>query len=174
MSTLADHYRNLAKQLSESFTLGLVENKLITTSTAGGHRFTAFFPSGVILTLTEGQREKAFEALRSIVADLLCGALEGGSNYWYQLDRIGDKYLTDGIIDYGKITEDKDLAMKVYDYYNPGEELGTLTQESIQNALLKLVTDFPEHFTDAVNGDWDGDTADVFFQLAVMGELTFG
>jgi hypothetical protein len=35
-------------------------------------------------------------------------------------------------------------------------------------------TQYPAHYGDVLSGSWDAETADVFLQLAVMGELVYG
>ena len=174
MSSIATHFADLAKTLSNSdMELGIHDDKLVTIVPADESVLVCQFPSGNIVSLTEEGIQSAKKALSDVTADLLCGAWEGGSNYWYHLLKIDEKYITNRVLDYHKIADDVDLSIKVNDYIEGGF-LGTLSQESIKNAWLKYVITYEDHFIDAVKGDWDGDTADVFFQLAVMGEIVFG
>lgn len=113
--------------------------------------------------------------------DLIVTALEGGSNYWYHLGIIRDGleeykdenklYLSEAVAryalqDYG--------VVPIYDYENPEDHLGDLTKESMYEAFKIMKRDYDQHYWDARSENWDADTADVFFQLAVMGEIVFG
>ena len=113
------------------------------------------------------------------VSDILCTALEGGSNYW--------------LTDYRPKTEMKQIDE--YDNYvgitllnpSPDEEIAeccepalkdTIELEDIANALTKLASD-PEGCK--VNGayrfnseDYDANDADIVLQVAVFGEVIYG
>jgi hypothetical protein len=65
---------------------------------------------------------------------------------------------------------DPEFMLDVYDVENEDDVLGTITQGS----LLKAMEMRPEEALKFINeDDYDGDTADVLFQTAVMGEVTF-
>jgi hypothetical protein len=115
------------------------------------------------------------------IADQLCTALEGGSNYWYMLgdiDRIYfDKSLTlvDNLV--RSFLVDKEYELNVYDIESGEDEpdlLGKVTYKSIGNAFTLMGTHYPKQLANILSGDYDADDSDVWFQLATMGEVVFG
>jgi hypothetical protein len=115
------------------------------------------------------------------IADQLCTALEGGSNYWYMLgdvDRIYfDKSLTlvDNLV--RSLLVDKEYELNVYDIESDEDEpelLGKVTYKSIGNAFTLMGAHYPKQLANIISGDYDADDSDVWFQLATMGEVVFG
>lgn len=129
----------------------------------------------------------------SRLADLLCNALEGGSNYWYTIEKFNkpesfELYCTE------KLNEsDKQEIFKHLDYpVNPGgsivvsdrkiveNEVGgditsTLIDKSRLTAGLELMSKlYPRHFANFMNEDDDAETGDVFLQCCVFGKLVYG
>ena len=123
---------------------------------------------------------------RERVADLLCGALEGGSNYWYNLpdlemvrmltkemkgQPIVDRIIT-AVYDHG-------ASIEVYDIedYNidndENEKLGDFNLAAIESGNNIMFNDYPNQFADVLNENDDAETADVWFQLCVMGKLVY-
>jgi hypothetical protein len=117
------------------------------------------------------------------VADLLCSAMEsGGIAYWACVERtrkprkpIAYTSPKDGAIyplmDYplckgGAVilrdTEDEKRALLVLDF------------EAIQRGLALMPVRSPRHWADFVAEDSDANTADVFVQLCVFGEVIYG
>lgn len=115
------------------------------------------------------------------IASLIITALEGGSNYWYFLRGMEEHLGTDKEWEeaegYWEILENRlqegTLNLPVYDIENPDDLLGTMTSESVVKALQTMSTDYPVHFNDFITGRYDASTGDIFFQLAVMGDITF-
>lgn len=114
-----------------------------------------------------------------LIGDLITTALEGGSNYWYFISDVTydvskqyskSKYLAERIWD----TVQQGVELPINDVENPKDQLGILSMRSIADAIAIMENKFPDAFSNCVNGDFDADDADIFFQLAVMGELTFG
>ena len=118
---------------------------------------------------------------RERVSDLLCGALEGGSNYWYYLPKLkkdlnsteamNDQPLVDRII---TAVYDHNISVSVYDYENPSDKLGEFNLENIARGEKLMAENHKEHFANVIDEEDDAETADVWFQLVVMGELVFG
>jgi hypothetical protein len=115
------------------------------------------------------------------IADQLCTALEGGSNYWYMLgdvDRIYfDKSLTlvDNLV--RSLLVDKEYELNVYDIESDEDEpelLGKVTYKSIGNAFTLMGAHYPKQLANIISGDYDADDSDVWFQLATMGEVVYG
>ena len=115
------------------------------------------------------------------IADQLCTALEGGSNYWYMLgdiDRIYfDKSLTlvDNLV--RSFLVDKEYELNVYDIESDEHEpdlLGKVTYKSIGNAFTLMGAHYPKQLANIISGDYDADDSNVWFQLATMGEVVYG
>jgi len=117
---------------------------------------------------------------------VIIGALEGGSNYWYMLfnedyrDQLGPKNpnkpaLSERIA-FALYTNPK-FGLPVYDAESEEDDpelLGTVTQESMYRAFEIAKEDYPDIYERVIEGQEDASDADVIFQLATMGELTFG
>jgi hypothetical protein len=62
-----------------------------------------------------------------------------------------------------------------YEYStNKPKPLGVINMDSLLDAISVMKKDYPEKYEAIVMDEYDADDADVFFQIAVMGELTFG
>lgn len=115
--------------------------------------------------------------------NIICTALEGGSNYWYMLgdikgcplpDEMPDKAPSERIA-YG-LWHNKDARVDILDLEDEEELLGTLTYDSVRERMQLASTD--KQLLSAINamisGDFDAWTADTLFQVLVMGEVVFG
>lgn len=114
------------------------------------------------------------------INDLFVTALEGGSNYWYYIPREtrdiikehSDKeFFSERFADV--VLNDK-YVIPVRDTEEPDEVLGFVDKESVQEALNLMVKDHTKHIEMINEGNYDAETADIFLQLCVMGEITFG
>lgn len=123
---------------------------MITTETTSAAGFTGF---------TEDQ-----------VAELLCCAYEGGSNYWavqndgkaspYKIEMAG---LRDDF-DFVTITDVADCHRRTY----------RLDHEALARGLGLLPTKSPAAFAALLTGNEDAGTGDVFLQCCLFGELIYG
>lgn len=119
------------------------------------------------------------EIKKSVIDNVLTTALEGGSNYWYFINESKaeepENFVRDATIHYEFL--DKVLQggyLPVYDAENNTEELGKLSDTSIQLALQLLAAHHKDVLSNIVDEDYDANDADIFFQLCVLGEITFG
>lgn len=101
-------------------------------------------------------------------------ALEGGSNYWYQIPdnqveppKIHGKTWTERIA--YALFNDKKFKLEVHDC-ETNEHLGTVTYKS----MLKAFKTLPDRTLDIMEENYDADTADTLFQVAVMGNINYG
>lgn len=116
------------------------------------------------------------------VENMMVGAYEGGSSYWaYISDKMIDKIYeaTKDVRDEASsirllIAVQRGLIVNVRDVEDPSEILGKLTKESWAKAEQLMIKNHRSHFVDIVGQNDDATTADVFFQLAVMGEVVYG
>jgi len=113
------------------------------------------------------------------IIDLFVGAIEGGSNYWYLIDRndyadlkLEKKFAFSETIPYACLSN-PDFKVPVRDL-ETNKVLGEVTREKIATGLYLMAKDHPRHFSDLIGGTDDASTADVFFQLVVMGKVVFG
>jgi len=119
------------------------------------------------------------------IADLLIGAFEGGSNYWIDwVEYLGEteesaeamcKRLSIQIETprYARIPlAGGTWAVKIVQ--TEGQPDVRLDFNAIQNGLAEMAKKYPTHFADFLNEDDDADTADVFLQCCVFGEVIYG
>lgn len=112
------------------------------------------------------------------IENLIISAVEGGSTYWAMLkfpDGWQDKYKSYADIPF------QGGEIELYDV-ETGELLGVLSKVTIQTGL-QLMADRKDmtgkqvparHFKNLATDNEDAETADVFLQLAVMGEIVYG
>ena len=127
--------------------------------------------------------ENTMEILsEQLVKDAIVGAIEGGSNYWYYMPEVSINHVR-----YKASKEDfpcfsEALGEAVYkggeiivrDAEDDNEVLGTLSIESINKGLYRMVSEGREELADMREGNDDAETHDVLFQYFVMGEIVFG
>lgn len=113
--------------------------------------------------------------------DMLVGALEGGSNYWYWLSDEAT-----AIIEKHQENERMPLAIAMFkailagetipvnDAENPNEKLGEINLKSIAEGEEIMAAKHSRHYIDIINEEDDADTADVWFQLCVLKEVVYG
>lgn len=117
---------------------------------------------------------------RQLLRDLLCTAVEGGSNYWADFDQ---RKRTDNL-DY--------LSIRVTEHETHSEQQTTpyrrtVKAEHLAIGLQRLATAAAEHEADPLKGfataaqhladalqNHDTGTADVVLQMTVFGELIYG
>jgi hypothetical protein len=115
------------------------------------------------------------------LSNWFCGALEGGSNYWYLLNDINRKDFIKG----EPLTENlaksfmanPNYKLNVYDIESDEDELdllGAVTWDNIKFALVEMHKNYQDLYHDLVHGDADADSCDVWFQLATMKDVVFG
>lgn len=131
---------------------------------------------------------------REQVANLLCSAFEGGSNYWYRIEKFHEPtaYEFNTGADLGRPAG----HFKQIDYpLNPGGYLVVsdhygadggnvkkrrLNLRSIERGLNLLAQayaankDYGYHWRDFVEENDDATTADVFLQFCLFGEVIYG
>jgi hypothetical protein len=105
------------------------------------------------------------------IKDLLCNAIEGGSNYWCNfMDRMGGispkvaPYRQDVPFVEGGWLEVVDEEGKAY----------RLDRAAIEKGMNIFADKYPKHFADFINENADATTGDVFLQCCVFGEAIYG
>jgi len=114
---------------------------------------------------------------KKIREDLLVTALEGGSNYWYllgiedELDGVAPKEPA-AIRVFRAVL--KGRIISIYDIENHEVRLGEISLENFERGESTMKKEQPGHFGNILSGDWDAETADIWFQYVVMNKLIFG
>jgi hypothetical protein len=125
---------------------------------------------------TEPKTEpKTFELLTNEQRkNLLIGALEGGSNYWYFLPLNEGYNLPSYSINsiWAAILEGK--TFNIHDLEDEDEKLGELSLQNIIDNEYLMYKNSPSHFGDILSDNDDANTADVWFQYVTLSEIVFG
>lgn len=131
------------------------------------------------------------------IRDLLCSALEGGSNYWYTIlnnvlapDTTLDDYKHGGKFnngDYhpyylilpfvegaGLMIGDVESDPEDEDENDEAFKPTLLNHAALERGINIMSKDYPQHFSDFITENDDAATGDVFLQLCLFGELVFG
>ena len=122
---------------------------------------------------------------REVLENVFVTALEGGSNYWYCLDRKTLKIVRsavpaneDGCLSTAILTAvlDHNIEIPVHDVENEDEILGYISKKTIQDRIQKLSSSKELSWALRLEMDYagDADSSDVVFQFIVMGEVMFG
>lgn len=115
------------------------------------------------------------------VQDLLCNAIEGGSNYWYQIDNYIYPFketkeslniqfehielpFKGGKIIFKDISGETDTPDKEY----------SLDLQAIKDGLQLMADKFPIHFADFIAENDDAITGDVFLQCCLFNDVIYG
>jgi len=122
------------------------------------------------------------------ISDLLCGAFEGGSNYWYRIEEFVKPENFDNTPDkddrrfrHLSFPTNKGGALVISTVAADGEpeddeELVTyrLDLDAIERGLKFMAISYPRHFSDFMKEDDDSDTSDVFLQCCLFGKTVYG
>ncbi len=114
------------------------------------------------------------------IANLLVGAFEGGSNYWYEI--TGYRKPT------SLFTWDNPAHVYKHVQYPLSENgavlIGDQTDEdcpgyrldlaAINEGLQVFATKYPKHYQDFVAEKYDAYTSDVFLQCCIFGDCIYG
>lgn len=143
------------------------------------------------MTNTTGFEIKTTSTItREQVANLLCSAFEGGSNYWYRIEEFHapSTYQYNGSADLGKpagyfkqidypLNPDGYLVVSDHNGADPGEMVKRrLNYRSIKRGLQLMAEskEYAHHWRDLIAEDDDATTADVFLQFCLFGEVVYG
>jgi hypothetical protein len=118
------------------------------------------------------------------IADMLCCAFEGGSNYWYWIDKFikppklewqGDPEQVFQHLDYPLNTGGAlIISDKGSDEPVKSKKTYRLDLESITKGIQVMAEKEPRHFADFLGEDDDATTGDVFLQCCLFGEVIYG
>jgi hypothetical protein len=126
---------------------------------------------GVIVT-------KKLEINYELFESWMVTALEGGSNYWYLIKSLPKKDDLKGLAfseALSTLVWKHNEKIEVFDIENEDEYLlGVIDKNMIVPALNMLSKEHNEVFTNLMNENFDALDCDIFFQVLVMNEITFG
>lgn len=135
------------------------------------------------------------------IQDLLCNALEGGSNYWYRIEKYNYPkkcpHCNLVSLNYTRCpkcntllvqTTKEDLGIEFEhielpfkggfitfsDLEDEEAEHKNLTIEAIQRGVKIMAEKYPRHFGDWIKENDDAITGDVFLQCCLFGEVIYG
>lgn len=122
---------------------------------------------------------------REVLENIFVTALEGGSNYWYEIPereiakvrkavpREEEEALSMAIF---KAIFDKGISVDIHDAESPEWRLGTLSYDLIKERLKHIGLDKhnSKFLVAEMQENGDAETSDAIFQLLTMGEITFG
>ena len=112
------------------------------------------------------------------MSELLCCALEGGSNYWYLIE-LADKNdaefmheapMKGGWIEFSAMGDDGEFG----DFWFGGCNRFRLDWDSMIKGLKVMAAKYPEHMRNFLDENDDAETGDVFLQCCLWGEVVFG
>lgn len=114
----------------------------------------------------------------SVVDNLITTAFEGGSNYWYMVSKSSVKkpkgFVRNENIHYEFLDKVyQGSSCKVYDVEND-EYLGEINNRAISRGIRLMFEKYPQLMADAIAEEYDADSADLFLQMVVMGEVVYG
>lgn len=106
------------------------------------------------------------------VKGMLCCAFEGGINYWVDHVDLPPKPWPDEVEYYHELpVHDVPLVIHVFEYDGKPR---TLDRDACTRGLNLMRTKYPRHFAEFQRENDDAETADVFVQCAIFGEIVFG
>jgi len=150
------------------------------------------------------EKVKTAKITKEQIIDVFVTALEGGSNHWYFLINIPNKikqmtaskkplseacgeYVLQGgnlpiydkeevwevaysdedrFIENGRLTNDINYANI--------EPIGNITMDSLLDAITTVQKDYPNVYENIIMEEYDAGDADVFFQIAALGDVVYG
>lgn len=100
------------------------------------------------------------------IGDLLCTAFAGGSNYWIE-EVIPHK------VDECTYIHEIPLNRGILYIKTVDNDTVTLTPESLEKGLQVLADNYAWFIAHIINDNADAETADVFLQCCVFGDLVY-
>jgi len=107
------------------------------------------------------------------MSDLLCTALEGGSNYWYQAMGYVNPNNVKTEYKHLELPFIEGCGMMIGDCESD-EEPKLLNLEAMLNGLKIMGVKYPWHLKNFLEENDDAETGDVFLQCSLFGEIVYG
>lgn len=116
----------------------------------------------------------AVEIDDQILEDLFITAFEGGSNYWAEVKQKTPRGEGSSSERWWRNIMKKGGTMTIYDAEEEGEILGRFDLPKVLVGTAKMAENAPEQFANVLSENYDAETADVWFQFVVLGEIVYG
>jgi hypothetical protein len=118
------------------------------------------------------------------ISDMLCSAFEGGSNYWYCIDKFIKPPVIEWQSDPKQVYQHLDYPLnaggaliisdKESDEPVKSKKTYRLDLDSITKGIQVMAEKCPRHFADFLGENDDATTGDVFLQCCLFGEVIYG
>lgn len=114
------------------------------------------------------------------ISNLLCSAFEGGSNYWYNIEKFVKPSAFTFKTDEDQIFRHLDYplndggAVIIKDMEDEDADSKTLDFKAIKKGLQIMAEKYPRHMQDFLNDNDDAETGDVFLQCCIFGDAIYG
>jgi hypothetical protein len=124
------------------------------------------------------------------IGDLLCSAFEGGSNYWYRIEKFvpppgGVSYSWGQGLGGGKIFRHISYPLSegggLFVTDIPDGDEGELPRKgklldlnALRSGLAVMANGYPRHYADVLTENDDATTGDVFLQCCLFGRVVYG
>lgn len=122
--------------------------------------------------------------LDTLMSDLLCSAFEGGSNYWYLIERYEyplGKTRKDFRYPHVEVPFQEGGAIIIRDTEgdqgtgeNAKGNVYRLDRAALAKGWALMRDEYARHYADAMGEDSDAVTGDVFLQCCLFGEVVYG
>lgn len=103
--------------------------------------------------------------------DLLCGAFEGGSNYWIDMVSAPNKEERPANVEYWHECPVHGIPIVVH---VQDDKAYTLNRAELEKGLQVMADKAKHHLNDILCENTDATTADVFLQCCLFGEIVYG
>ena len=114
-----------------------------------------------------------FKIEQQLIEDLIVTSFEGGSGYGMEYSISNEIQKQWNPSNYANQIIENKWEIEVFDREEPENKLGAINIKNIQRGL-NLLSKYPYTLGNILTGDYDGNDADVFMQLVVMGEVIYG
>jgi len=101
------------------------------------------------------------------ISDLIISALEGGSNYWCLVECKPGMAVNDCLE-----TLKSDTSVFISNVFGDSES-GSFNKETIAKGLKLVAEKYPTRFAEIISENDNVDTADVFLQCCVFGDVIY-
>lgn len=129
----------------------------------------------------ESELAEVFKITDQRREDMIVGALEGGSNYWYWIGEEACRIMDKACIDHKEPfairfwkTIQAGKTLPVHDIEDIDNKLGDISLQSIEEGERLMIVKYPKHYLDIINEEDDAITADVWFQFCTLKNLIYG
>jgi len=121
---------------------------------------------------------------RQLLENVFVTALEGGSNYWYQIGLKAQRDIREAVpkqfepyfaMAMLSAVLDHGVEVDIYDVEDEDNLLGTISAKTIQQRLdaLAMNNDYSWALDAELDDEGDAESSDVIFQYLVIGEVWF-